>query len=139
MYQAIPTAIIPPPGQPPGFDQSLIPHRWEFDANLSPPCRNATSNRKFEAKLESQSQSFTNAESVQSVSHDMNMCDLTSRHAWMEVRFGFKKKIGSLSEGSIPIIFISMHLTWPLSHKIGQQCKRQSNKLGIPCQEMLLN
>ena len=31
MYQSIPTAIIPP-----GFDQSLIPHRREFDVNLSP-------------------------------------------------------------------------------------------------------
>jgi hypothetical protein len=26
----------------------------------------------------------------------------------MEVKFGFKKKIGSLSEGSVPVIFISI-------------------------------
>jgi hypothetical protein len=32
----------------------------------------------------------------------------TSRHACLEVKFGFKKKIGSLSEGSVPVIFISM-------------------------------
>ena len=28
--------------------------------------------------------------------------------ACLEVRFGFKKKIDSLSEGSVPVIFISM-------------------------------
>jgi hypothetical protein len=50
---------------------------------------------------------FTHANSVQSV-NDINARDLTSRHACREVRFGFKKKIGSLSEGSFPVIFISM-------------------------------
>ena len=40
MYQSIPTAIPPPPpGEPPGFDQSLITHGRESDANLSPPRR----------------------------------------------------------------------------------------------------
>ena len=38
-YKSIPTAIIPPPGRTPGFDQSLITHGQEFDANLSPPRR----------------------------------------------------------------------------------------------------
>jgi hypothetical protein len=40
MYQSIPcNCNHPPPGEPQGFDQSLIPHRREFDANLSPPRR----------------------------------------------------------------------------------------------------
>jgi hypothetical protein len=42
---------------------------------------------------------FTHAKSAQSVNHDINT------RLW---RFGFKKKIGSLSEGSIPVVFISM-------------------------------
>ena len=46
---------------------------------------------------------------AQSVNLDINMCVLTSRCACLEVRFGFKEKIGSLSElGSFPVIFISM-------------------------------
>jgi hypothetical protein len=40
--------------------------------------------------------------------HDINTRVLTSRHACLEVRFGFKEKIGSLSQGSVPVIFISM-------------------------------
>jgi hypothetical protein len=34
--------------------------------------------------------------------------DLTFRHTCVGVRFGFKKKLGSCSEGSVPVIFISM-------------------------------
>jgi hypothetical protein len=41
----------------------------------------------------------------------------TSRHACLEVKFGFKKKIGSLSEGSVPVIFISMFTTEFLAGK----------------------
>jgi hypothetical protein len=46
------------------------------------------------------------AKSVQSVNHDISTRerDLAFRHACLEVRFGFKKKIGSLSEGSVPVI-----------------------------------
>jgi hypothetical protein len=42
---------------------------------------------------------FTHGKSVQSVNHDINT------RVCMEVRFGFKKKIGSLSEGSVPVIY----------------------------------
>jgi hypothetical protein len=58
--------------------------------------------------LKASSGLFTHAKSVQSVNHDINTRDPTSRHACMEVKFGFKKKIGSLSEGSVPVIFISI-------------------------------
>jgi hypothetical protein len=51
---------------------------------------------------------FTLAKSAQSVNDDINMRDLTSRHAFLEIKFDFKKKIGSLSEDSVPVIFISM-------------------------------
>ena len=69
------------------------------------------SNWKFEAKLEEQSQSFHACKEC-SINHDINTRDLTSRHACREVRFGFKKNIGSLSEGSVPVIFISMVYTY---------------------------
>ena len=42
---------------------------------------------------------FTHAKSAQSVNHNINT------RVWGS-DFGFKKKIGSLSEGSIPVIFI---------------------------------
>ena len=44
---------------------------------------------------------FTHAKSAQSVNHDINT------RVWGS-RFGFKKKMGSLSEGSVPVLFISM-------------------------------
>ena len=43
----------------------------------------------------------THAKSAQSVNHDINT------RAWGS-RFGFKKKIDSLSEGSVPVLFILM-------------------------------
>ena len=42
------------------------------------------------------------------VNRDISTRDLTSRHVCLEVRFGFKKYIGSLSEGSVRFIFILM-------------------------------
>ena len=44
---------------------------------------------------------FTHAKSAQSANHDINT------RVWGS-RFGFKKKIDSLSEGSVPVLFISM-------------------------------
>jgi hypothetical protein len=46
---------------------------------------------------------FTHVKSAQSVNRDKNTRDLTSRrrHACLVVRFDFKKKIGTLSEGSV--------------------------------------
>jgi hypothetical protein len=35
---------------------------------------------------------FANAKSVQSVNHDINTRDLTSRYACLEVKFGFNKE-----------------------------------------------
>ena len=42
---------------------------------------------------------FRHAKSTQSVDDDIKTRDLTSRHACLELKFAFKKKIGSLSEG----------------------------------------
>jgi hypothetical protein len=67
--------------------------------------------RKFEANLKGSPSLFTHAKCAQSVNDDINTRNLTSRHwhACLEVKFGFKKKIlGNLSEGSVPVIFISM-------------------------------
>jgi hypothetical protein len=44
---------------------------------------------------------FTRAKSGQSVNHDIDT------HVWGS-RFGFKKKIGNLSEGIVIVLFISM-------------------------------
>ena len=52
-------------------------------------------------KLKTSPSLFTHAKSAQSVNHDINT------RVWGS-RFGFKKKIGSLSEGSVPVLFISM-------------------------------
>jgi hypothetical protein len=65
----------------------------------------------FDPDLKASPSLFTHAKSAQSVNHDINTRDRTSRHACLEVKFGFKRKIGSLSEGSVPVIFISMLLT----------------------------
>jgi hypothetical protein len=61
---------------------------------------NATSNWKFEAKLEGWSPC--------ELFHACKKLVLTSKHVCLEVKFGFKKNIGNLSEGSIPVILISM-------------------------------
>ena len=60
-----------------------------------PPTGNLKPNLKASPSL------FTHAKSAQSVNHDINT------RVWGS-RFGFKKKIGSLSEGCVPVIFISM-------------------------------
>jgi hypothetical protein len=67
-----------------------------------PPTRNLKPNLKASPKR------FTHAKSAQSVNHDINTRDLTSRHTCLEIKFGFKKKIGSLSEGDVSVIIISM-------------------------------
>jgi hypothetical protein len=58
---------------------------------------NATSNRKFEANLKASPSLFTHMKRAQSVNYDMNT------RVWGSI-FGFKKKISSLSEGSVPVI-----------------------------------
>jgi hypothetical protein len=60
---------------------------------------NATFNRKFEANLKASPSLFTHMKSTQSVNHDTNTRVLTPRGS----RFGFKKKIGSLPEGRVPV------------------------------------
>ena len=39
MYQSIPSAIIPPPGNPRAFDPCSAPHSGAFDANTNPTHR----------------------------------------------------------------------------------------------------
>jgi hypothetical protein len=60
-----------------------------------PPTGNLKPNLKTSPSL------FTHAKSAQSVNPDINT------RVWGS-RFGFKKKRGSLSEGSVPVLFISM-------------------------------
>ena len=62
---------------------------------------NPTSNRKFEAKLEGQCQFFHACEK-RSISQ--------SWHACLEIKIWLQEKIAILSEGSTPVIFISMVL-----------------------------
>jgi hypothetical protein len=57
-----------------------------------PPAGNLKPNLKASPSL------FTHAKSTQSVNHDINT------RVW-----GFKKNIGSLSKGSVPVTFISMN------------------------------
>ena len=38
----------------------------------------------------------------------MNITGMLRPTVCLKVKFGFKKKIGNLSEGSIPVVFISM-------------------------------
>jgi hypothetical protein len=82
--------------------------------DVSTKRKHATSDQKFEVNLKGSPSLFTHAKSAQSVNDDINTHNLTSRHACLEVKFGFKKKIGNLSEGSVPVIFISMvcRCTW---------------------------
>jgi hypothetical protein len=61
-----------------------------------PPTGNLKPNLKTSASL------FTHAKSAQSVNHDINT------RVWGSRFDGFKKKIDSLSEGSVPVLFISM-------------------------------
>ena len=46
--------------------------------------------------------------SAQSVNHELFMIQTHGFDPVWQSRFGFKKKIGSLCEGSIPVIFTSM-------------------------------
>jgi hypothetical protein len=59
------------------------------------------STRNLKPNLKASPSLFTHAKSAQSVNHDINT------RVWGS-RFGFKKKMGSLSEGSVPVLFISM-------------------------------
>jgi hypothetical protein len=59
------------------------------------------STRNLKPNLKASPSLFTHAKSAQSVNYDINT------RAWGS-RFGFKKRIGSLSEGSVPVLFISM-------------------------------
>jgi hypothetical protein len=78
---------------------------------MLPPIGNLKPNLKASPSL------FTQAKSAQSVNHDIAWSYLSMRHACLEVRFGFKKKIDSLSEGSVPVIFISMVRDQHLNHE----------------------
>ena len=59
------------------------------------------STRNLKPNLKTSPSLFTHAKSAQSVNHDINT------RVWGS-RFGFKKKRGSLSEGSVPVLFNSM-------------------------------
>jgi hypothetical protein len=65
--------------------------------------------------------------SAQSVNHDINMRNLTSRHVCLEVKFDFKKKIGNFSEASILVIFISMMQTKLDWMEIGLDSQKTAN------------
>jgi hypothetical protein len=69
---------------------------------MLPPTGNLKANLKAGPSL------FTHAKSAQSVNYDLKTRVLISKHACLEVRFGFKKKIGILQYLKVAFQFYSV-------------------------------